>query len=147
MYTVKMSDEDILVVTCGINNKKEEMVLGNVEDLFFSGKDIDRDINVLFINGDIKNFNKSIEEDGYFYTPGKKKKSLFTVTENTNLPVKENSPYTKLKSRRRSILMKSLIQKMNFHKLQNSFMRICKTTNLVFSTPIKTVKIIITLSA
>ncbi len=65
--TVKISDFDILVITSGVNNKKAETVLDNVEDLFFAGKDFDRDTPVQFINDDIKIFNKAIEESRYFY--------------------------------------------------------------------------------
>lgn len=66
--TVKISDYDILVITSGINPKKAETVLDNVEDIFFAGKDFDRDTPVQFINDDIKTFNKYIEEGRYFYT-------------------------------------------------------------------------------
>lgn len=66
--TVKISDYDILVITSGINPKKAETVLDNVEDVFFTGKDFDRDTPVQFINDDIKTFNKYIEEGRYFYT-------------------------------------------------------------------------------
>ncbi len=66
--TIKISDYDILVITSGINSKKAETVLDNVEDVFFAGKDFDRDTPVSFINDDIKNFNKYIEEGRYFYT-------------------------------------------------------------------------------
>lgn len=66
--TIKISDYDILVLTSGINTKKAETVLDNVEDVFFAGKDFDRDTPVSFINDDIKNFNKFIEEGRYFYT-------------------------------------------------------------------------------
>jgi len=66
--TVKISDYDILVITSSINSKKAETVLDNVEDIFFAGKDFDRDTPVQFINDDIKNFNKFIEEGRYFYT-------------------------------------------------------------------------------
>lgn len=66
--TVKISDYDILVITSGINSKKTETVLDNVEDIFFAGKDFDRDTPVSFINDDIKTFNKFIEEGRYFYT-------------------------------------------------------------------------------
>lgn len=66
--TVKISDYDILVITSGINSKKAETVLDNVEDVFFAGKDFDRDTPVQFINDDIKTFNKYIEEGRYFYT-------------------------------------------------------------------------------
>jgi len=66
--TVKISDYDILVITSGINSKKAETVLDNVEDIFFAGKDFDRDTPVSFINDDIKTFNKFIEESRYFYT-------------------------------------------------------------------------------
>ena len=66
--TVKISDYDIYVITSGINNKKAETILDNVEDIFFAGKDFDRDTPVEFINDDIKNFNKFIGESRYFYT-------------------------------------------------------------------------------
>ncbi len=66
--TVKISDYDILVITSGVNNKKAETVLDNVEDLFFANKDFDRDTPVQFINDDIKIFNKAIKESRYFYT-------------------------------------------------------------------------------
>ena len=66
--TVKISDYDILIITSGINSKKAETVLDNVEDIFFAGKDFDRDTPVSFINDDIKTFNKFIEEGRYFYT-------------------------------------------------------------------------------
>jgi len=66
--TVKISDYDIYVVTSGINSKKAETVLDNVEDVFFAGKDFDRDTPVQFINDDIKLLNKYLEEGRYFYT-------------------------------------------------------------------------------
>lgn len=66
--TVKISDYDILVITSGINVKRAETVLDNVEDIFFAGKDFDRDTPVSFINDDIKSFNRYIEEGRYFYT-------------------------------------------------------------------------------
>jgi len=66
--TVKISDYDILVITSGVNPKKAETVLDNVEDIFFAGKDFDRNTPVQFINDDIKTFNKYIEEGRYFYT-------------------------------------------------------------------------------
>ena len=66
--TVKISDYDILVITSGVNTKKAETVLDNVEDLFFAGKDFDRDTPVQFINEDIKTFNKFIQQSRYFYT-------------------------------------------------------------------------------
>jgi len=66
--TVKISDYDILVITSGMNNKRAETILDNIEDIFFTGKDFDRDTPVQFINDDIKNFNKFIQERRYFYT-------------------------------------------------------------------------------
>ena len=56
------------MVTSGFNNKKAETVLDNVEDIFFSGKDFDRDTPVQFITDDIKALNKYLEEGRYFYT-------------------------------------------------------------------------------
>lgn len=66
--TIKISDYDILVITSGIHTKKAETVLDNVEDIFFAGKDFDRDTPVQFIHEDIKTFNKFIQEGRYFYT-------------------------------------------------------------------------------
>lgn len=66
--TVKISDYDIYVITSGINSKKAETILDNVEDIFFAGKDFDRDTPVEFINDDIAQLNKFIEEGRYFYT-------------------------------------------------------------------------------
>ena len=66
--TVKISDYDIYVVTSDFNSKKAETVLDNIEDIFFSGKDFDRDTPVQFITDDIKALNKYLEEGRYFYT-------------------------------------------------------------------------------
>lgn len=66
--TVKISDYDIYVITSGINSKKADTVLDNVEDIFFTGKDFDRDTPVQFINDDIKMLNKYLEQGRYFYT-------------------------------------------------------------------------------
>lgn len=66
--TVKISDYDIYVITSGINSKKAETVLDNIEDIFFTGKDFDRDTPVEFINDDIAQLNKFIEEGRYFHT-------------------------------------------------------------------------------
>ena len=66
--TIKISDYDIYVVTSGINSKKADTVLDNVEDVFFAGKDFDRDTPVEFINDDINMLNKYLEEGRYFYT-------------------------------------------------------------------------------
>ena len=48
--TVKISDYDIYVITSGINSKKADTILDNVEDIFFAGKDFDRDTPVQFIS-------------------------------------------------------------------------------------------------
>lgn len=66
--TVKISDYDIYVITSGINSKKAETVLDNIEDIFFTGKDFDRDTPVEFINDDIAQLNKFIGEGRYFHT-------------------------------------------------------------------------------
>ena len=71
--TVKISDYDIYVVTSDFNSKKAETVLDNVEDLFFAGKEFDRDTPVQFINDDIKLLNKYLKEGRYFYTQIKQK--------------------------------------------------------------------------
>lgn len=66
--TVKISDYDIYVITSGFNSKKADTILDNVEDIFFAGKDFDRDTPVEFINDDINILNKYLEEGRYFYT-------------------------------------------------------------------------------
>lgn len=66
--TVKISDYDILVITSGAYSKRVESILDKLEDVFFNGKDFDRDTPVQFINEDIRSFNKAIEEGRYFYT-------------------------------------------------------------------------------
>ena len=66
--TVKISDYDIYVITSGINSKKAETILDNVEDIFFAGKDFDRDTPVEFINDDISKLNSDLSEGRYFYT-------------------------------------------------------------------------------
>jgi len=68
--TIKISDYDIMVLTSGISDKKAGTILDNIEDLYF--KDIDKQTPVQFINDNIKNFNKAIEEGRYFYTEIKK---------------------------------------------------------------------------
>lgn len=64
--TTFMSDYDILVVTSGISDKKVGNTLDNIEDLYY--KNPDEQTPVQFINEDIKNLNKAIEEGRYFYT-------------------------------------------------------------------------------
>lgn len=66
--TVKISDYDILVITSGISSKRAETVLDNMEEVFFAGKDFERDTPVQLFNDDIKHFNLFIEEGWYFYT-------------------------------------------------------------------------------
>jgi len=66
--SIKISDYDILVVTSKINNGKAEVILHEVNQVFFNGKDDERDTPVEFITDDIKKLNKFIEEGRYFYT-------------------------------------------------------------------------------
>lgn len=68
--TIKISDYDIMVLTNGISDKKAGVILDNIEDLYF--KDIDMQTPVQFINDNVKNFNKAIEEGRYFETEIKK---------------------------------------------------------------------------
>ena len=64
--TTFMSDYDILVVTSGVSDKKVGNTLDNIEDLYY--KNPDEQTPVQFINEDIKNLNKALEEGRYFYT-------------------------------------------------------------------------------
>jgi HEPN domain-containing protein/predicted nucleotidyltransferase len=66
--TIKISDYDILVITSGIDHKKADMTLDNIENRFFQYKDIDRDTPVEFITYDIERFNQFVSEGRYFYT-------------------------------------------------------------------------------
>lgn len=68
--TIKISDYDIMVLTISISDKKAGVIFDNIEDLYF--KDIDKQTPVQFINDNIKNFNKAIEEGRYFETEIKK---------------------------------------------------------------------------
>lgn len=66
--SIKISDYDILVVTSKINNGKAEVALHEVSQVFFQGKDDERDTPVEFITDDIKKLNKFLDEGRYFYT-------------------------------------------------------------------------------
>lgn len=95
--TVKISDYDLLVITSGINNKKTETILDNVEDIFFAGKDFDRDTPVQFINDDIKILNKYIEEGRYFYTQIKQEGIVLYNSEKHQLARRRKLNFTEIK--------------------------------------------------
>ena len=95
--TVKISDYDIYVITSGINSKKAETVLDNVEDIFFAGKDFDRDTPVQFINDDIKMLNKYLEEGRYFYTQIKQEGIVLYNSRKYKLARRRKLNYTEIK--------------------------------------------------
>lgn len=95
--TVKISDYDIYVITSGINSKKVETVLDNVEDIFFAGKDFDRDTPVQFINDDIKMLNKYLEEGRYFYTQIKQEGIVLYNSRKYKLARRRKLNYTEIK--------------------------------------------------
>lgn len=95
--TVKISDYDIYVITSGINSKKAETVLDNVEDIFFAGKDFDRDTPVQFINDDIKMLNKYLEEGRYFYTQIKQEGIVLYNSRKYKLARRRKLNYTEFK--------------------------------------------------
>ena len=66
----KVSDYDILVITSkGITDKDAGKMLDNVEQIWYGkGKDNPKQPPVQFINENIKNLNKALEEGRYFYT-------------------------------------------------------------------------------
>lgn len=95
--TVKISDYDIYVITSGFNSKKAETVLDNVEDIFFAGKDFDRDTPVQFINDDIKMLNKYLEEGRYFYTQIKQEGIVLYNSRKYKLARRRKLNYTEIK--------------------------------------------------
>ena len=95
--TVKISDYDIYVITSGINSKKAETVLDNVEDIFFAGKDFDRDTPVQFINDNIKMLNKYLEEGRYFYTQIKQEGIVLYNSRKYKLARRRKLNYTEIK--------------------------------------------------
>lgn len=72
IVTIKISDYDILVITSGVDIKKVEAILDNIDDWFFVDKDEAHDTPVEFINYDIETFNRFLGEGRYFYSQIKK---------------------------------------------------------------------------
>lgn len=64
--TTKISDYDILVVTYNISDKLAGSRLDNIDDKYYTKPETQTPVQ--FINEDIKNLNKAIEEGRYFYT-------------------------------------------------------------------------------
>lgn len=64
--TTKISDYDILVVTHGISDKLAGSRLDNIDDKYYTKPETQTPVQ--FLNEDIKNLNKAIEEGRYFYT-------------------------------------------------------------------------------
>ena len=118
--TVKISDYDIYVITSGINSKKAETILDNVEDIFFAGKDFDRDTPVEFINDDIKQLNKFIEEGRYFHTQIKQEGIILYDSGKYKL------------SRRRKLNFDEIKKQHNLSKLISSVRRYSDDLNNVF---------------
>ena len=102
--TVKISDYDIYVITSGINSKKAETVLDNVEDIFFAGKDFDRDTPVEFINDDIKMLNKYLEEGRYFYTQIKQEGIILYNSGNHKLARRRKLNFAEIKEQAQAYL-------------------------------------------
>ena len=95
--TVKISDYDIYVITSGFNSKKADTILDNVEDIFFAGKDFDRDTPVEFINDDINILNKYLEEGRYFYTQIKQEGIVLYNSRKYKLARRRKLNYTEIK--------------------------------------------------
>ena len=120
--TVKISDYDIYVITSGINSKKAETVLDNVEDIFFAGKDFDRDTPVEFINDDIKMLNKYLEEGRYFYTQIKQEGIILYNSGNHKLARRRKLNFAEIKEQAQAYLDEK-------YDRGNSFLRQAKYAN------------------
>ena len=82
--TVKISDYDILILTSGINGKKTETVLDNVEDIFFTGKDFlsftlrnNKQHNLFKLSGSTKRYSEDLKT--VFPQDMPEEKRLFTL--------------------------------------------------------------------
>lgn len=114
--TVKISDYDLLVITSGINNKKAETILDNVEDRFFARKDFDRDTPVQFINDDIKILNKYIEEGRYFYTQIKQEGIVLYNSKKYQLARRRKLNFTEIKEQAQEYFDEKFERANNFLK-------------------------------
>ncbi|MDR2036673.1 MAG: HEPN domain-containing protein [Bacteroidales bacterium] len=67
------------------------------EDLFFAGRDFDRDMPVQFLNDDIRTFNKSIDESRYFCTQIKQEGVVFYDSGKFKLSRRRKLDYDEIK--------------------------------------------------
>lgn len=95
IMTTKISDYDILVVTHGISDKLAGSRLDNIDDKYYTKPETQTPVQ--FINEDIKNLNKQIEEGRYFYTQIKEEGILLYDSKKFKLARKRKLNYTEIK--------------------------------------------------
>ena len=93
--TTFRSDYDILVVTHGISTADAAHKLDNVEDIYY--KDPETQTPLSFINDDIKQFNKDLEEGRYFYTQLQQEGIILYNSEKFKLAQKRELNYSEIK--------------------------------------------------
>ena len=93
--TTKISDYDILVVTHGISDKLAGSRLDNIDDKYYTKPETQTPVQ--FINEDIKNLNKQIEEGRYFYTQIKEEGIMLYDSKKFQLARKRKLNYQEIK--------------------------------------------------
>lgn len=93
--TTKISDYDILVVTHGISDKLAGSRLDNIDDKYYTKPETQTPVQ--FINEDIKNLNKAIEEGRYFYTQIKEEGIMLYDNKKSKLARKRKLNYAEIK--------------------------------------------------
>lgn len=95
----KVSDYDILVITAkGITDKDAGKALDSVEQLWYGkGKDNPKQPPVQFINENIRNLNKALEEGRYFYTEIKEQGIVLYNSGKCKLARKRKLKYDEIK--------------------------------------------------
>lgn len=93
--TTKISDYDILIVTHGISDKLAGSRLDNIDDKYYTKPETQTPVQ--FINEDIKNLNKAIEEGRYFYTQIKEEGIMLYDSKEFQLARKRKLNYAEIK--------------------------------------------------
>ncbi|MBB4037083.1 putative nucleotidyltransferase/HEPN domain-containing protein [Dysgonomonas hofstadii] len=93
--TTKISDYDILVVTHGISDKLAGSRLDNIDDKYYTKPETQTPVQ--FLNEDIKNLNKAIEEGRYFYTQIKEEGIMLYDNKKSKLARKRKLNYAEIK--------------------------------------------------
>ena len=108
------------MITSGINSKKAETILDNVEDIFFAGKDFDRDTPVEFINDDIKQLNKFIEEGRYFCTQIKQEGIILYDSGRYKLSRRRKLNFEEIREQAQEYFDEKCVRANNFFKVCNN---------------------------